>query len=817
MPELTPEPLDGGLVTARDPATLNSGELTLANNAYYLPHDPAIHKVKGRTKYNAVALGTAGNVKGLRYLEFDDSTAIVAAHESDDIHLSAFSAETGTFASLTPISNVGSGQSMDSVHYGNKHYLLIGAGQNQVVKTGGATRAQGMIPVPELTTAPTVTAGAWSTALGTGFFHFLVTEVIIDTLTGDELESAFTGTPLSVQITTVGSQQVTVTRSTLSNTLATNWRVYMAGPTTAETPIPLLSDFRLVAEQDIANTTVTVGNQALTAGRLPTANTTQVAGWATVSNVFSNTDNAGMTTATFPASEYLRTFGFSGISGTITGFEVAIRFKMTGFFPKVFGVGSNSPKLILDLTHNGTNFFPGNSTTYVLARLIQGVTNGYVTLIMGDPYNLWGRSSWALADVNANASFGIRLVYGEEYSGTNATLNVDWVKIAVHSTGSARPVNLEGRPFRVVTVAEAGIVTVYPADMPPPTASTGDIFEGQLILNDVQDTSMLRASLPDEVESFPGPYFVNFETKERDEITLVRRVGNKMVVALTHQLYRLNYFPRETDAEFDRGRCFEAISESHGIVGPMAGTLFSPDGGPLLLGYVSHDGLHATDAYQTKALNKDLDWRTTVTGSSLNTSMLVNFPILEQLWLYYTISGVNKALVFHYNTQHRREDGSFKVTGPVDVAAFSACLARLSGADVLLTGQSGGFVYVEDRGYDHNAGGTIPFSVQTREMYPGGYAGQITMNSMYVRHRGDSPTATVTVTPVTRTGSGAQVTQAVKTFTAANGGAAMLPWSHIFESLQVKLSEPGANGGGAVRLTALALELTGHGLPEART
>jgi len=815
LPELTPEPLDGGLVTARDPATLTPGELTLANNAYYLPNDSAIHKVKGRTKYNTVALGSAGNVKGLRYLEFDDATAIVAAHEASSIRLSTFAAETGDFSTLTPISSVGSGQSMDSIQYANKHYLLIGAGQNQVVKGDGTFRNHGMVPVPELTTPPAISAGAWSTQLGTGFFHFFTTEVFIDALNGDELESAFTGTPQSVNVTAVASQQVTVTRSTLSNPNATQWRVYMAGPTVTETPIPLLSDFHQVAEQDISNTTALIGNQALVAGRLPTAN--GATGWTNTSNVFSNTDNAGMTTSTNLASVLLNTFGFSGVSGTITGFEVAIRLKMTGFTPKFF-LGSNSPLLIMDLTYNGTNFFPGNNTTAPVIRQIQGVTSGYVTVIIGDPHNLWGRSSWALADLNANASFGIRFKYGQEYVGaSNATLDVDWVKIAVHSTGSTRPVNLEGKAFRVVTVAEAGIVTVYPADMPPPTASTGDIFEGQLLLNDVQDPSMLRASLPDEVDSFPGPYFVNFETKERDEVTLIRRVGNKTVVALSHQLYRLNYFPRETDAEFDRGRCFEAISESHGIVGPMAGTLFSPDGGPLLLGYVAHEGLHATDAFQTKVLNKDLDWRTTVTASSLKASILVNFPILEQLWLYYTVSGVNKALVYHYNTQHRKEDGSFKATGPIDVAAFSACLARLSGADVLLTGQSGGFVYVEDRGYDHNAGGTIPFAVQTREMYPGGFADQITMNSMYVRHRADSPVGTVTVTPITRTDSAAQVTRAAKTFANTNGGAAMIAWSHIFGSLQVQLSEPGTNGGGAVRLTALAMELTGHGLPESRT
>jgi hypothetical protein len=824
MADLTEEGFGGGLVTSQDPSTLEPGELTIANNAIYQPSDQAIHKVKGRTKYNAVALGAAGNVKGVRYLEFDDGTSIIAAHESDDIHLSTFSSETGTFVSLTPISNIGSGSSMDGVHYNNKHYLLIGAGQNQVVETGGVNRKHGMAPVPELITAPANVAGAWSSPLGPGYYHFLYTEVVKDTLTGEEIESTFTGNPRSVNITTVSSQQVTITRNgVIYNTGTTLWRVYMAGPTVSETPIPLLSDFRLVAEQDITNTTASIGNQTLTGTRIGTANTTQVAGWSNVSNVFSDTDGVGMRSNTLNSSEFIKTFGFSGISGTITGFEVYVRFKTPDFFSTPI-LRSASHKIIIDISHNGTNFFPGGVARYILCRAFPGAVASYVTDVQGNPYDLWGRSSWALGDVNGNASFGVRITLGNEYSGDTASIvDIDWVKIAVYSTGSNRPVNLEGKPFRVVSVSEAGITTVYPANMPPPVATTGDIFEDQMILNDPSDTSLIRASLPGYVEGFPAPYFVNFETKDRDEVTCVRVVGNKVVIGMTHQLYRLNYFPRETDAEFDRGRCYEAISEHHGIVGPMAATIFSPDGGSILLAMVGVDGLFATDAYQLRHLSDDLDWDnllrapTPADVTNYKTGIhLVNYPILHQLWMYFTPYGQTtntQAMVFHYHRSHVKPDGNLKATGPIDVATFSACLARLAGQDVILTGQSGGFVYLEDRGYDN---GSHPFVVQTREMYPGGLSGQITMNSTYVRHRSDSPVSTVTVTPITRNGSSAQVTQTAKTFTNTNGGAAYLPWTHIFNSLQMKLSEPGANGGGAVRLTNMALELTGHGLPESR-
>lgn len=824
MPDLAQEDFSGGLVTARDPATLAPGELTLANNAVYLPNDPAIQKVKGRTKYNTVAMGAAGNVKGVRYLEYDDGSKIIAAHEGSNIHLSSFAAETGTFGTLTPIA-VTSGNTLDSVQYNNWQYLMNGAGANQVVRSDGAGRNMGMQPVPEWTTVPTTTGGVWNSTLGTGFYHFIETEVYKDSLTGAVIESAFSGVPKSVNITSTGTQQVSITRSTLANANATHWRVYMAGPTTFETPIPAFSNFRLVAEQDIANTTVSVGNLNATAGRLATAN--GATGWTNTSNVFSATDNLGMTCSTTNATVLLNNFGFSGLTGTITGFEVYVRVKMSGWFPKILGIGPNSPLIIFKLTADGTNFFPNNVAMAFLARATQGIQNGYVTLVLGNPYTLWGKSSWALADVNANVNFGVKVQYGEEYAGSpNATVDIDWIKVVPYTTGTLRPVDLSGTPYRTVVVSEAGIITAYSGDMPPPVATTGDVFEDQMITNDIGDPSIVRGSLPTRIESFPAPYFVNFETKETDKVTCIRRVGNKVVIGLTHQLFRLNYFPRETDAEFDRGRCYEAISESHGIVGPMAATLFSPTGDNVLLAYVSHDGLHATDAVQTRALSRDLDWPNTVRLPSaadvtdyLKTSILVNYPLLKQIWFYYTVSGQTtntKALVFHYDPMHVKEDGTLKVTGPIDVAAFSACLARLAGQDVLITGQSGGFVYVEDRGFTHNAGGTIPFAVQTREMYPGGWGGQITLNSQWVRFRNETANSTITSTPITRTMNGAQVTRTAKTFTNANGGVAVVPWNHIFNSIQLKLSEPGADGGAAVRLTSQALEFAGHGLQENR-
>lgn len=824
-----PEPLNGGLVTARDQSTLEPGELVRADNAVYFPNDHSIHKVRGRTKYNSVALGGAGTVKGLRYLEFDDTqNGLLLAHESNDLYLSSFADETGTFGTIASINDVGSGSTLDAVQFNNRYVALIGDTQNEVISSSGAGRRHGASPVQNLA-APTLVAGAFNPALGAGYYHFLTTEVIDDG-TNPPIESTFVGQPQATTTaftaSTLSTQAVRVVRPTVVNSNATLWRVYMWGPTDNPTPTPSLALFRQVAEKSISDTTADIGNTNAV-GNPPTTNAAGVAGWSNPDNAELD-DNVGARSSVNGSSQIYSTFGFS-IAGSpiIKGIEVRAKVRVPDYNPITI---KNKPLLIIDMTPDGTNFFPGDNTRYSRLMDIPGIIAGYVgNITFGAPDFTWGRT-WTAAEINA-AAFGARIKYGLQTvlaGGSNPIVDVDYITVTVYHTGgtATQIVNLFGRPFRTVNVSVAGITTSYGADGPPPVSTTGDLFEGQLVLNDIADPSMIRYSLPDNIESFPAVYFLNFESKTQDKVTCIRRLGNKLIVGLAQQMHRINYLPRETDAEFDRGRAYEAISETEGIVGPQASCLFSPDGGALLLAYISHAGPRYTDGFQSFSLSDDLDWGATVrlpvAGAATNylqNAILVNYSSLQQIWLYYTPLGQTtntKALVFHYNNAHRKPGGTFKVTGPIDVASLSATTGRIGGNEILLTGQSAGFVYVEDRGFTHNAGGTIPFVVRTREMYPAGLGRSATVESLFVRHLPDSPVGTVTVTPFTRFNDSATATQATKTFTTTNEGAARLFFHHNFETIRWQFDEPGANGGGAVRISGLVMDISGTGLPEPR-
>lgn len=821
------EPLDQGLVTSRDQALLLPGELAKADGCVYRPNDPSIQKGKGRTKFNAAAIAGTPSVQGLRYLAFDDVDSVLVAHAGTDYFVSTMEAsETGTFSTLAAA--VGTGATLDAVQYGNKHYLFNGQGTtNVVVKSDLTTRNHGLFPVAD---PPTVasTTGSWNSVLGAGYYFFMTVE-IVNPGTIDEIESTNMVPDAqmpSFQFTTTNLSTVslTITKPTTVNSSATHWQVYMAGPYTNATPVAPRSSFRRVGSPvDIGSTTTTIGNFALpgTNNKFPSANTiVSGGGWTNPNNAHAN-DNVGATATTTGQDTLWHTFGFSGITGTIQGVEVHVKASLGGF------ASNGRPFLRMFLTSDAGGAYTSPQTIQMWSQSIgTGIFERYSpgqfsVFTYGGPNNLWGRT-WVTTDFNANANFGVRL----GYLGTGSTqISVDYIRVLVYTVGTSAGTQVSmGTFFPTIAISVAGLTSVIGSHGPPPIATTAEVFEDQLVMNNITDPSKIHYSLPTQPDYVPALYFINFETKQTDEVTLVKRLGDKLLTGMKTQVFRVNYLPREGDAEFDRGRCYETISEGQGIVGNQAATTFTTPGGPLLMAFVSYSGLHVTDGFQTDTVSDDLDWENTVsipTAASptdyLKNCILVDYPLQYWLLLYYTPTGATsntKALVFHYHPSHRKPNGKFKITGPITVSALSATIGRVSNSPALLTGQSGGFVYVEDRGFTHNAGGTLAIDVRSREMYPWGMTETGVVSDWQIRHNQDA-TSTVTVTPLVREADGAQATPTLyasgETFTTANAGVASIPFHLYADSVQWKMTEPGADAGAGVRLGAMMIEATSAG------
>lgn len=337
------------------------------------------------------------------------------------------------------------------------------------------------------------------------------------------------------------------------------------------------------------------------------------------------------------------------------------------------------------------------------------------------------------------------MLIAEQISGSGAVdHSIDHVTVKVWHSGTTASTAV---PFPSVTIQTGPAILPVGRHGKPPTAFTGDIFEDSLVVNDVANPAVLAYSTQENPDSFPSVYVLAFQTKDKDRIRCIRTLGNVLVVGLFSKLFRVNYLPRELDAEFDRGRAIDIISADHGIVGPKAAAVFQMDGAPLALAYVSRYGIHLTDGYRATTLTNDLDWANLVDVAGLDNCELVNDPSQYQLILFCKMKdGNRKKMHFYYHPSQMKQD-KMKVTGPINYAADAATGATLdSGTLLFYTGRDDGFVYLENTGVTDASGGAIAPRVKTREIYTEGPGNELQVTKVLLHQESDG-LGVITITP----------------------------------------------------------------------
>lgn len=833
-----------GLVNSRDRSLLRPGELARCNNCYYKPHDPALHKHPGRSAYSGTV---AQAVLGLRYLEFDNLTAKLAKVRSTGsagiLSTSAFTAETGSWTDYSD--SIGIPTGLDSVYYQDRHMLLIGAptqtgdliGNNLAYLSNGTVRRNGLAPV---VSPPTVAltapgSGAWpaNDEFPLGWYFFITTETTDEA--GDEapffLESAWEGMSMGAIRVTAANVGVIVTFPSLVNTgqyadvslgLIQARRVYMAGPVGEIDPVPTsrpdnppLSLFRLAGQTAVANTTLTVSASSLQAGALPGT------GGGTFTNT-ANVVNDNNTGATGTSTQDLRAYNYGLASvGTITGIQIEIKMFANAIsgFPFTAGLSKNSGAAVVGTAKSDS---------------IDPSAGVYQLRTLGGPGDLWG-TTWTTAEINA-AAFGVKLI-----AGAGATsLNVDTIRVVVFDSNGTAFVLGQEFPFVAIPVG-GGSTVLYPANSEPPVASTGDVFEGQVVTNDTNKPGEVAYSLPDRPEYFPKPYRMRIDPKHRDGVTCVRTLGEVLLIGMQKCLWRVNKLPREEDSFFETGRIKNMVSPDKGVVNTNAIATFSTPGQPILAAFVSLNGLHFTDGYNVDTLISGIDWYAMVNPDKLSSCWLVNYPKEHLLVFGYvpaddlSSTTPTKRLILHYHPSQTLEGGKLKVTGPIDLAASCAAPAFLSNKHIFLTGHSNGATYVEDRGWQDGgaSNANLIMSVITRDQYGAGPGMQTTVERVWWRHhKYTSPEIILTVTPwVKNTGAnyytpaaGARWTGKARNADAGNNltgdlstlnnsGALERTDQHFLnESFCLQADTSSANNGYA--LSYFALDIAGKGFSE---
>ena len=283
------EPLDGGLVTSKDPTFLQQGELAECTNAVYRASRTGLFRAPGRSSFGTVTAGQ--NVYGLAVCQFDNAEQWLVAAASTSYRYSAV-ADTGTFTDLN--TGLTAGSTLQVVQYNNLYYLLNGANANLVMRQGPSTRAHGLQPVVNSPVAATA-AGTWSLAT-TGFFDYWTTETVTATENGAtlSLESTFTGSPSTVSVASTGVSVNVSQPNPVANSGATGWKVYRGAKARLnDTVFP--AGF-LVAELPIGTTTFKDGSLTTLGPNLPVVGNGETfdAGWSATAEFFDIDDGVAV-------------------------------------------------------------------------------------------------------------------------------------------------------------------------------------------------------------------------------------------------------------------------------------------------------------------------------------------------------------------------------------------------------------------------------------------------------------------------------------------------------------------------------------------
>lgn len=732
------ETFDGGLVTARDPSTLNPGEVQRAINAIYRPSSPGLWKAPGRASYNATPL--VASAKGLRYLRFNGGggtpVEILVTHVEDDYYSTTFDDESGAFASLATA--VGTGNTLESVHYANRHYLFNGNSDsiaNTVVKLSESTllpitRTHGLLPVTQVPTLASAAGAGWpdTTDFGTGVYYFFYTE-IVNPDGPDEIESAIADslTPPNISIANFTNGVLLTFPSTADNATATHRRIYVVGPldSTIWSAFNLVTA-REVATIDIAQTTITLGGAigSTEENKVP-ASTAGSVNWTNPDGIIA-LDSSYAVTSTANAALIARDFNFLGGYAAIQGIEIIVRMKQ----PKPWN------SLAVALSWNGG----ASWTSPVKISTYPPHTNYFLYVKAGARNYLWGRT-WAASEFT-NANFRVRLTRVD--GGTNVSVNTVSATVAYGSLVATEIRKLGYYPTTSVMVGPT--VTVLSSNTPPPIASTGDIYEAQLVLNDVSADATIRWSRVDEPDYFPTIYTLTFPVA--DKITVIRRINNVLLIGMEQHIWRVNFLPTTADSTFETGRSYEPIAEDHGIISTQGYAFFAPDGMSAQLGYVSASGLRYTNGLTTSILTEDLDWPNTINITKLDKCILVNDPILYSLIFYYipagdtTSTAPTRALYLSYHPSKMKEGGKLAVAGPVTVNVASSTIGFVNKRPIHLTGSTAGTVSVEDRGE-----GSAEMDILTRDIYPDAIGGSFRARAHWLRYAANDPGVTIIITP----------------------------------------------------------------------
>lgn len=781
-----PERLNGGLVTAIDPAELEPGELTRADNCIYMPRDTGIYRAPGQSPFGFYSSGSPASsqpINALTCIRFAGGQQYLLGQTGSEL---VYRDPESSGNATVLHSAYSTGTDFTSIHFKNRWYLFNGVNDNIVIKPGPIYRRHGLNPV---TSPPAGSTASSSFALDTsGTYEYWYTEVAKygDT---DEVESAYVADkPTLIQVTSPTSSHAPVLTFPAQpiNPETTHYRIYRSASLHVAGDAYVFPNGYQVGE-------ISTGTTSWCDGGTPTGSSGYAASYdSDTTNPFVGSHPAGSgeflteTAATGAAngtgSVYTNTSPGTTKNGRalmLYNFGLAPSGNILGLTVDVVAKASDVSKTTLYVSvckrtsaNVGENFpaavgYPNGYNPRNARRALTGLSTGFTTLSAGSATDDWLPSvyDWT-SDVVGSSAFAVT-VWAEFAAGTPSSANVHIDSVKVTVTSNAASDQEFGKVYDYITLELDGEQIDFSAGLVPPKASCATVFQNSIVMNDVDNPRRIVWTNPGEGDSAPTDayYLDDFGGNLSDEITYLGTASGRCVVGMSGSTWRVNYLPNENDASINRGDAVSPLSTTVGIPNSRATCNFIMADGTEGIAWANATGLYATDGLTVVPLAEGMDWAAII-GDSFNVSVikeLINDPGTETLRL---LLGTGSEYCVSYARAHRTRFGG-KWTGPnvkklgLRSAACATVVHMDSGAYVPFYGLAGTASSAtadimrddaNDTGYitdiaASSGGGMV---VQTRDIYPGGLDKEIDIHDvawygLNIDGETDSPDCDVTL------------------------------------------------------------------------
>lgn len=343
-------------------------------------------------------------------------------------------------------------------------------------------------------------------------------------------------------------------------------------------------------------------------------------------------------------------------------------------------------------------------------------------------------TDWAVFATATGGAFPVGAEIGEAPA---ATLFIDDTRT------TADPGLPAGSAYETLSATIAGTTDTVPKNGAPPIASTGDIFEDSLVMDDTADPSNVVFAVDDNIHAVPAiNKFRIGDTKRRDIVRAIRAMDNVLVVLGRDAIYRLSTLPRAgIDPQFAPERIKSKVHFAQGAVSAQAAALFSFGQG-LRLAYVSPYGVLVTDSSEWDAVTDDMNWEQDVELAQVDKCVLINNPRFFRLELFYVPAGGTRptrcAFLHYHPSQAKTSEGSTraKATWPVRRDGNAAFVAKIGTMDKVFSCNEDGRLYLHDTGtVEPVIDGGIQFKVETGEIFPADLGNEARLLDTYVHHQ----------------------------------------------------------------------------------